>query len=139
LRRSPAQGVDFNIMLMSSGHYPTLLVGGRGANPNRFYTLATSDDPTQELHRSDDGGLNWTLASTFATKANGQGLEYDPATPDRVYVAPGSGGVKRSDDGGQTWTDLGLADQRVNGLALGVDGGNLYAATDTGVFRLPLR
>ena len=35
--------------------------------------------------------------------------------------------------------DLGLADREVNDLALGFDGANLYAATDLGVFRLPLR
>jgi hypothetical protein len=85
-------------------------------------------------------------------------LAYDPSTPDRVYaglneyqvvVQPDGRGVQlartrshvvASTDGGATWTDLGRADlgSEIRDLALGIDGANLYAGTEGGVFRLPM-
>jgi hypothetical protein len=56
-----------------------------------------------------------------------------------AFFATTEAATLRSDDGGQSWTDLGLAEQKVNDLALGVEGASLYAATDKGVFRMPLR
>jgi hypothetical protein len=79
------------------------------------------------------------------------GLAYNPAVPDRVYVGVNenvreSGSTRRvgrrvitSGDGGATWTDLSEQDiGAIQALALGIDGRNLYAATDQGVWRLPL-
>ena len=45
-----------------------------------------------------------------------------------------------SNDGGASWTDLGQEDigAEIRDLALGIDGANLYAATEGGVFRLNL-
>ena len=44
-----------------------------------------------------------------------------------------------STNGGSTWTDLTFPDAGdIHDLAVGIDGRNLYAATDNGVFRLPL-
>ena len=77
------------------------------------------------------------------------GLAYDPTNPDQVYVGrrsyPGyfdaadGGGVVASSDGGETWADLGSQDiGAVSDLALGIDGQNLYAATEHGLWRLKL-
>lgn len=79
------------------------------------------------------------------------GLAYDPAVPDRVYVGVNenvreSSNTRRvgrrvitSGDGGATWMNLSEQDiGAIQALALGIDGRNLYAATDQGVWRLPL-
>jgi hypothetical protein len=55
-----------------------------------------------------------------------------------VYVGlTGDGsGVVTTPDGGATWCSLGLEPiGPVRDLVLGIDGRNLYAATDTGVWR----
>jgi hypothetical protein len=45
--------------------------------------------------------------------------------------------VRVSTDAGATWTDIGtLPVKSIYDLALGIDGANLYAATDQGVWRL---
>ena len=140
LRRSADQGDTLQEVLFSPSRYPSLLVGGRGVSPGRFYCALGSMDASRELYRSDDDGVTWTRVASYEAEGEWVGsLDYDPSAPDRVYVVVGTSGVKSSDDGGRTWTDLGLADQKVNGVALGVNGRNLYAATDRGVFRLPLR
>jgi hypothetical protein len=47
--------------------------------------------------------------------------------------------IRTSADGGLTWTDLGQGGLgKTTGLALGIDGHNLYAATGAGVWRLAL-
>lgn len=69
------------------------------------------------------------------------GLAHDPANPNRVWVgrAGTQQGVVYSEDGGATWQDFGRQDVgRVSDLALGIDGGNLFAATDQGVWRMRL-
>ena len=67
------------------------------------------------------------------------GLAYDPSFPDQVYAGLGNGAVKVSSDGGGTWRDLGRQDLgRLDDLALGIDGMNLYAATEQGVWRIRL-
>jgi hypothetical protein len=78
------------------------------------------------------------------------GLAYDPAQPDRHYVGLNdcvghfsqrtcAGRVTASSDGGATWAGLGgRALAKVNDLALGIDGLNVYAATDEGLWRLRL-
>ena len=93
--------------------------------------------------RSDDDGATWTERLRFPSADRGVGLRalaYDPLTPDRVYVGL-SGleqGARTSADGGVTWSAFGLDGRDVRALALGIDGLNLYAATDQGVWRLRL-
>lgn len=142
LRRSADQGETFQAVLSGSLRVPAGLVGGRGSTPDRFYAAMTSDETSSALYRSDDGGVTWTQAATFGEStapAGIWGLTYDPAAPDRLWVGLTRGGVQASEDGGQSWTSVGPADWSVTDLALGVDGANLYAATTSGVFRLPLR
>jgi hypothetical protein len=159
--------------------YPDLLVGGRGAQPARFY-LAAHRDPRLlgggSLFRSDDEGTTWnevlafrigqTLAEPTAPLActpglgcdqqaptvRLDGLTYDPSAPEHLFVGLNeynSSGYQRarnisqvlaSADGGSTWAALGPTDPgEIHDLALGIDGTNLYAATDRGVWRLALR
>ncbi len=141
------------------------MLGGRGAAPARWY-LAFNRDPRiggSVVVRSDDDGTTWTpiLAydggGTFGpvgTDPNAwdveiAGLASAPSAPDTLYLARTAvspadrsvqtSGVATSIDGGATWSDLGsqqlgqLAD-----LALGIDGQNLYLASDKGLFQLPL-
>jgi len=117
------------------------LQGWRGTLPTRLYLVAAGS----ELYRSDDDAATWTLVATF-TREDGTAdwrsaigaLTYDPARPDHVYIAVG-GGVRASADSGSNWGPLGRQDlPRINDLALGVDGRYLYAATEAGLYRLPL-
>ena len=60
-----------------------------------------------------------------------------PSRRSRVYVGLANGGVKASSNG--TWGDLGRQDLgTIADLALGIDGVNLYAASDQGLWRLNL-
>jgi photosystem II stability/assembly factor-like uncharacterized protein len=132
------RGASWAALFESRPNFPTDLVGGRGAAPARHYLgVDYRRDPVAWLYRSDDDGGTWTPVFTQPGATVG-GLAYDPAAPDRVFLALGSG-VKASPDGGATWTDLGRQDLgEINALVLGIDAGNLYAATDQGLWRLHL-
>ena len=107
--------------------------------------------------RTDDDGASWTSILTYrgggspgfagpdndptAPNVTLGGLAYDPSNPDRVYIGlTGDGsGVLTTPDGGATWCTLGQQPiGPVRDLALGIDGRNLYAATDDGVWRFEL-
>jgi photosystem II stability/assembly factor-like uncharacterized protein len=134
------------------------VVGGQGVAPGRLYLVHaghTLDVRSSALFRSDDDGATW---SQVALLDSGPGdpaeaytdvgsLAYDPANPDRVYVAVSirngpdvfRSGVRASSDGGQTWTELGRQDMpTITDLKLGIDGRNLYAATPKAVYQLRL-
>lgn len=134
---------------------PRFIVGWRGADMSRLYLgrehhiYVGPGRQTRYLgavvERSNDDGHSWEriLASMQddvlgPEGPNITGLTYDPAHPDIVYAALGTG-VKMSGDGGATWSDVGRqALPKVSDLALGVDARNLYAATEAGVRRLRL-
>lgn len=144
--------------------FPKALVGGQGAAPQRWYLAINRDQRLggSVLLRSDDDGSSWdtvldfqgggtfdTDQSTFSVTIDA--LAYDPANPDRVYVAragafpgfpptPVTSGITVSTDAGQTWSDLGNQQLgTIADLALGVDARYLFVATDQGVARLELQ
>ncbi|MBV9582193.1 MAG: hypothetical protein JO057_26720, partial [Chloroflexi bacterium] len=145
--------------------YPHSLTGGAGAAPARWY-LAVNRDPRlggSVVVRSDDDGMTWTAVLTYtgggafgpagsdpnAWNIQIAGLADDPSTPDTLYVARTAvspvdqsvqtSGVTTSSDGGVTWSDLGSQQQgQLADLALGIDGQNLYLASDQGLFQLSL-
>jgi photosystem II stability/assembly factor-like uncharacterized protein len=140
-------------------HYPSRLVGGSGSAPTLFYLAANRDTRLggSDLVRSDDDGATWTSVLTYrgggspgfagpdndptAPDVSLGGLAYDPMNPDRVFVglAGDGSGVITTPDGGATWCGLGNQPiGAVRDLVLGVDGRNLYAATDTGVWRFEI-
>ena len=146
LRQSTDQGTTFTPWFSTiddamavPDHFPSRLVGGTGAAPKRFYLAANRDARLgggSDVVRSDDDGASWT--SVLAPNVRLGGLAYDPGNPDRVYAGlSGDGsGVLTTPDGGATWCTLGQQPiGAVSGLALGIDGRNLYAATDSGVWR----
>ena len=150
----------------ASGGPEHALVGGRGALPGRWYTAVWDDqyaaprfEPPfagSDLYRSDDDSGTWTDVLAFHDGSPGtlmSGLASDPSNPDHVWAmlttrTPDpqdaqhllkSSRLQASGDDGLTWSDMGQAiDGSVSDLVLGVDGANLYAATDSGVWRLPL-
>jgi photosystem II stability/assembly factor-like uncharacterized protein len=129
------------------------LVGFGGIMPERLYVTTRSWEPVPghaprpvggSVFRSDDEGRTWTQILSIVHPGQEEippevtGLAYDPGDPDVVYVATRTG-VQASRDGGQTWSGLGQERlPEILALALGIDGRYLYAATDTGVFRLRL-
>jgi photosystem II stability/assembly factor-like uncharacterized protein len=128
------------------GAYPCTLVGGQGAQPTRWYLVAS---PFMQagggvVLRSDDDGATWNMVlRTEPTVQRLCGVAYDPTQPDMVWVAasqtpdPAVTGVRASADGGQTWGYLGRQDIGwVNALARAADGSALFAATNEGVWRL---
>jgi hypothetical protein len=145
LDQSRDRGATWSATFRLSCTFPSRLIGGEGTTPGRLYLGAGAANAgcPSVLMRSDDDGASWTERLRFASSDRGVGLRalaYDPQAPDRVYVGL-SGleqGVQTSADGGATWSAYGLDGRDVRALALGIDGLNLYAATDQGVWRLRL-
>jgi hypothetical protein len=142
------------------GAFPSIIVGGGGADPSRLILAANTDARSggSTVFTSPDDGATWMpiLERTGGGTATGSkdpnvtvgGLAYNPAAPDTIYVALNSQAnafkpidfatSRVSNDGGATWTALGQRLPEVRALALGIDALNLFAATKTGVMRLPL-
>ena len=140
LRQSHDRGAQWD-ELRAGFFYPTRLVGGLGTDPGRWYVAGPRDERYfgggSEVWASADDGETWTKVASFAITRVG-GLAYDPVRPSTLFIAIGSG-VQRSDDGGTTWRAVGRQDlPPITDLTLGVDGQRVYAATEAGVFRLPL-
>jgi hypothetical protein len=142
------------------GAFPSIIVGGGGTDPSRLFLAANTDARSggSTVFRSPDDGVTWTpiLENTGGGTATGSkdpnvtvgGLTYNPSLPDTVYAALNSRASafkpvdfatsRASNDGGATWAPLGQPLPEVRGLALGIDGLNLFAATKMGVMRMPL-
>jgi photosystem II stability/assembly factor-like uncharacterized protein len=151
LDRSADQGTTWAEIFRPNVAFPVRLVGGGAAATERFY-LSTNRDfraGGSTLFRSDDGGDSWeevlayrgggTIQGESAPNVQMGGLTYDRFAPDRVYVGlVGDGrGVQASEDAGVSWMRLGSTEiGAVPALALGIDGQNLYAGTDQGLWRL---
>ncbi|MFN3323559.1 MAG: hypothetical protein ACK5AZ_08695 [Bryobacteraceae bacterium] len=109
------------------------------ANPSVLYASLENNG----VYKSLDGGASWRPYNAgIEPQASIRDIVIDPSNPQRVYAAEIRSGVFRSEDGGKLWTRLAhsLSTQAVKSLALSLDGGTLYAATDgEGVFRLDVR
>jgi hypothetical protein len=120
--------------------YPSRLVGGGGANPERFYVGAhlAAEPAGGALFRSDDDGASWNPILTYTSGPSIMGLAYDPAAPDLVFAGLTTGIVRRSTDGGVTWEDVGQSGLGgITDIKLSLNGEYAFAATTTGVWRLP--
>jgi photosystem II stability/assembly factor-like uncharacterized protein len=134
-------------------HFVSRLVGGGGTDPGRFYVAASGGlsigtSRGGSVFRSDDGGTSWVEVLSVPEDPSAvnevvriSGLAYDPIAPNLVYagLAGGETGVWASFDAGITWTAR--VEQDIGGITdLVVDAGGayLFAATDQGVWRLPL-
>jgi photosystem II stability/assembly factor-like uncharacterized protein len=161
LDESRDNAATFKPLFSPKGAFPQVIVGGGGAEPTRFYLAADNDARSggSSLFVSTDDGATWTSILSYTgggttvqpktANITMSALTYDPVTPSRAFVALGSqgdsgstavsGGILATTDGGTTWGEIGTPEMpRVDDLALGIDGQNLYAATSTGVWRLPL-
>jgi len=159
LQRSDDDGATWtdNLVLPVFARY---WAGSRGPAGERLY-LAGSRDPREggsAAIGSVDGGAAWTQILAFeggGANSDGPlvefgGLAIDPANPSMIWLGLNrsaalavprtfEGEVLASGDGGLTWTSLsGSPLARINDLAIGIDGRFLFAATETGVYRLPL-
>src|SRR5262249_23660316 len=111
------------------------------ADGRRVY--ATSYDgvaATTHFHRSDDGGMTFTMTPFAATLQTPPALlGADPRPPDTAYYiakANGAGVLRRSADGGDTFDSISISVRTIYGGVFGADG-TLYLATDIGVMRSP--
>jgi len=161
LDQSRDNGATFSRLYAAQTAFPQPIVGGAGVEPSRLYVAANNDFRSggSLVATSADDGATWTTilehkgggtmtgakdASTVIT-----GLAYDPATPARVFVGQErktvsnqtieASGVVATADGGQTWAPIGQQDlPHISQLLLGIDGLNLFAATEAGLWRLSL-
>lgn len=163
LSESRDAGTTWTRVLDRSGYHPGRVFGGRGVMPERLYVQEWMWTTSSGLFmRSDDDGATWNettqpwagIALPPETEyVNIGGIDTDPALADRVYTGinvnksnrtPGVqpflfSRVMVSDDAGASWTDSGFGGESyISDLKLGIDGQNLYIATSTGVWRLPL-
>jgi photosystem II stability/assembly factor-like uncharacterized protein len=116
------------------------IVGGQGANPGRYYLASnkTAGQSGQVFRMESLFGTDW-LGVLAVEGASMAGLAYDPAAPDHVYAGTTQGAIMASTNAGRSWSPIGRQDLgTLYDLALGVDGQNLYAATDQGVWRMSL-
>ncbi|MEM9324225.1 MAG: T9SS type A sorting domain-containing protein [Bacteroidota bacterium] len=80
-------------------------------NENIVYA-ATSNGIRQSfasaVMKSEDGGSTWT--SVFSPPGRAQQLQFDPESPNTLYVSVALFGVAKSTDAGATWTFTELSD-----------------------------
>jgi photosystem II stability/assembly factor-like uncharacterized protein len=152
-------GSSWSKAFTSRTAFPRSIVGGAGADPLRFYLAVNNDSRSggSLLLTSADDGATWTTVLEHSGGGTMQGakapstvitsLTYDPATPQRVFLAQqekavtlqgvGTHFVSGSGDGGASWSLLGRQQlPQINQLALGIDGRYVFAATEQGVMRI---
>jgi len=114
-------------------------------NPNIAYA-ASSDS----VHRSEDSGITWTLASGGGWGPPGVAtgfpidMQCDPRDPDRVFINNYGGGNFLSEDGGKTWVTASTGYTGEDSFSVAVDAidparvyaagfGGIWASDDGGV------
>jgi hypothetical protein len=142
------QGTTWQSVFSPERAFVGPLVGGSGADPARLFL---ADRPLMALfpgsvYRSDDDGVTWERVFQLdkvpeRIQPDFRVLALDPNNPDRLFAGWSCAecGVQASFDGGVSWAPFGRQDTgRVNDVLLGIDGRNVYAATDQGVWRMSL-
>jgi uncharacterized protein (TIGR03437 family) len=109
-------------------------------NPGSYLSRSPAAQATiyailsQEIYRSTDDGVTWSLAGTGNTPAEAFGLLADPLTANTVYFfGNASANVYFSINAGVTWRTV-----QTGGLVTSVvatTDGSLYAGTSNGIFK----
>lgn len=135
LEHSADQGATWSYVTEPAFGAAMRMAGGHGAEPARFYLGTAVGGGSSQVFWSASGLGEWTFAHRFEGETIGA-IAYDPRRPEHPYLGTSSGNVYRHVDGVQHWERLSeQALGRVYDLALGVDGANLFAATEQGVWR----
>jgi hypothetical protein len=142
------QGTTWRPIFDPERTYIGPLVGGSGAQPRRLFVLdrRLMGLSPGSIYRSDDDGGTWANAFQLdrvpeKTQPYFKVVALDPNDPNRLFAAWSCAdcGVQVSLDGGASWAPFGRQDiGRVNDVLLGIDGHNVYSATDQGVWRMSL-
>ena len=146
LEHSTDQGTIWSFMTTSDLGVPTEIVGAQGALPGRSYMTANQPQglrgaggPVAHAYLRDDEAGEWTRVFSTPGGQMIPALAYDPQRPDRAYIGLSDGTILATTDAGTQWSPLTSETiGAVNDLAVGIDGANLYAATEQGVWRYPL-
>src|SRR5271157_233473 len=113
-------------------------------NPNIMW----AGGATAGVWKTVDGGQTWTSQTDFLPVLVLNSLIMDPANPNVLYAGTGEqtqnwrgAGIFKTTDGGQTWNQLPATATSdfyfVNQLAASKTTGQIYAATNTGLWASP--
>lgn len=156
LDESRDNGATFQRLFTPKTAFPVEIVGGGGSDPGRFYLAVNKDfrEGGSQLLTSADDGVTWTaildnvgggtMQGAKVPSVTITGLAYDPAQMDHVFqsqqqqagsdAASATHAVMVSVDSGTTWKMLGQSPlPAIHQLAFGIDGRNLFAATEGGL------
>jgi hypothetical protein len=146
LEHSADRGETWSYVTSSDLGTAAEVVGGQGPLPERYYLMANQpagpdgrSGPVAHVYRGEGGLGDWMRVFSTSGGEMLRALAYDPQRPDLAYVGLSSGVVLATADAGASWaplTDVPLG--ALYDLVVGVDGANLYAASEQGVWRYPL-
>jgi hypothetical protein len=157
LEESADQGDTWSKLFEQRSEYPRELL--TGSTPIMW--LLTDKDarsPGFGLYRLDDRDSTWQEVGLLPSRSfeaghpyiELRGLTQYPSNPQRACVAAttferqsgqpkgGASSAFCTSDGGASWRDLGTGPGSIESLVIGIDGANLYAATEQGVWVRPL-
>jgi len=137
LHRSADDGATWEVLSVDYAAYNN--VGPMAIDPNQTDTLylALFNYGTTSLHKSQDGGENWSELP-FPGDVIINSVAIDPAEPHRLWIGTHWDGVYRSLDGGANWEPTGLTEGIVLSLEVDPDDTDrLYAGTwgNDGLYR----
>lgn len=131
LRRSRNGGATWETLQSVADKIDALAVDSR--QPARLYTGLGR----KGVQTSEDAGAHWTLQDTGLFATSIADVAADPAHPETLYSAVGTG-IFRSGDGGTAWTATEMSANVLRLVASPANPttvGTLYAGTNAGVFR----
>jgi photosystem II stability/assembly factor-like uncharacterized protein len=89
---------------------------------------------TDGVWRSRDGGAHWEIWGRGLQDVTVTTLAFDPRNARHVLAGTKYRGVFESENGGETWTAAGPDEVSVNGMLFVPGSGELFVATEHGVF-----